>query len=343
VPPDLWRLYALMFQSRCFEEAVRRIWKAGLISGEMHLGLGEEAIAAGIVSQLGDGDAMALDHRGTPPLLMRGVDPSALLREFLGRPDGLCAGQGGHMHLFAPGQWAASSGIVGAAGPAAAGFALAGRMLRPGTVAAAFFGDGATSQGMLMESMNLAVVWKLPVIFVCKDNSWAITTPASTAVAGRLSARARAFGMTALEADGADVGAVWAAAGTALDHARDGKGPVFLRAHCVHLEGHFLGDGLLDMVRRPIYSFRKHVRPLMKGFVRRGGAPARERIKALGEILGVAASAQGQTDRERDPLARTRPVLAAENPGRLRELESDLRAGVERVEAEALPAREAGS
>src|SRR5512138_254956 len=150
--PDLWSLYSLMYRSRKFEEAVRQIWKDGLISGEMHLAMGEEAIVAGIVSQLREGDAMALDHRGTPPMLMRGVDPVALLREFMGKPDGLCCGQGGHMHLFAPEVLAASSGIVGAAGPAAAGFALAAQVLRPGTVSIAFFGDGAANAGMLMES-----------------------------------------------------------------------------------------------------------------------------------------------------------------------------------------------
>ena len=210
--PDLWSLYGLMFRSRTFEEAVRQIWKDGKISGEMHLGLGEEAIVAGIVSQLIEGDAMALDHRGTPPMVMRGVDPVALLREFMGQPDGLCGGRGGHMHLFAPAKLAASSGIVGAAGPAAAGFALAGQMLRPGTVSIAFFGEGATNAGMLMESMNLAVAWKLPVIFVCKDNGWAITTPANTVVGGNLLARAQAFGMKAIEVDGAEVEAVWSAA-----------------------------------------------------------------------------------------------------------------------------------
>src|SRR5512143_556903 len=106
MPADLWSLYSLMYKSRKFEEAVRKIWKEGRISGEMHLGMGEEAIAAGIVSQLRDGDAMALDHRGTPPMLMRGVDPVALLREFMGKAGGLCGGQGGHMHLFAPDQLA---------------------------------------------------------------------------------------------------------------------------------------------------------------------------------------------------------------------------------------------
>lgn len=178
---DVWHLYRQMLRSRLFEERVKELWKKGLISGEMHLGMGEEAIAAGIVSLLQDGDAMALDHRGTAPLVVRGVDLVCLLREFLGRADGLCGGHGGHMHLFSPEHLCASSGIVGASGPLASGFALACQHLRPCKLAVAFFGEGAMNQGMLLESLNLAAAWKLPVIFVCKDNRLAITTPSPNA------------------------------------------------------------------------------------------------------------------------------------------------------------------
>jgi len=334
--PDNWYLYELMFKSRFFEERTRQIWLDGGISGEMHLGLGEEAIAAGIVSQLIEGDAMALEHRGTPPMLMRGVDPLALLREFMGQPDGLCAGMGGHMHLFSPEKLAASSGIVGASGPAAAGFALAGQMLRPGTVSVAFFGDGATSQGMLMESMNLAVVWKLPVIFVCKDNSWAITTPASTAVGGDLLARAEAQGMKAWKMDGTDVEDAWRVAQAALAHARQGYGPVFLLANCIHLEGHFLGDGLLDMFRRPFYSFRKRILPMVRAFFKSGGAPWSERVASLRQILGFVIEAQHQTNRQRDPLVRTRRILVAQDGARLEQLESAIRVEIQQIVAKGL-------
>jgi acetoin:2,6-dichlorophenolindophenol oxidoreductase subunit alpha len=333
---DLWTLYELMYRSRTFEEAVQQVWKEGKISGEMHLGLGEEAIMAGIVSQLAEVDAMALDHRGTSPMLMRGVDPYALLREFMGQADGLCSGMGGHMHLFAPEKLIASSGIVGAAGPAAAGFALAAQMLRPGTVAIAFFGEGATSAGMLMEAMNLAVVWNLPLVFVCKDNQWAITTPADTAVGGNLLKRAESFGMPAMEVDGLDVMAVSSAAKNALDHARDGKGPAFIWAHCVHLEGHFLGDGLLDMVRRPVYSFRKRIWPMIKGFLRRGGAPLSERITSMRQILGQVFAAQNQANRANDPLARARQTLSIKNAGRLAEMETSIRSEIQQIVTAAL-------
>ena len=141
--PDLWSLYALMLKSRLFEEAVMQLWNDGLISGEMHLGTGEEAIVAAVVSQLIDGDALALDHRCTPPLIIRGVDPVSILRELLGQEDGLCGGMGGHMHLFSKAHLAASSGIVGSSGPAGVGFALAAQHLRPGTISVAFFGEGS--------------------------------------------------------------------------------------------------------------------------------------------------------------------------------------------------------
>ncbi|HEY5901029.1 MAG TPA: thiamine pyrophosphate-dependent dehydrogenase E1 component subunit alpha [Anaerolineales bacterium] len=335
---DLWSLYALMYRSRKFEEAVRQIWKAGRISGEMHLGMGEEAIAAGLVSQLREGDALALDHRGTPPMLMRGADPLALLREFMGEPDGLCCGQGGHMHLFAPELLAASSGIVGAAGPAAAGFALAAQLLRPGTVSIAFFGDGAANAGMLMESMNLAAAWKLPVVFVCKDNGLAITTRVGEATGGNLLARAQAFGLKAVEADGEQVLSVVEAARTALDHARRGDGPAFIWARCAHLEGHFLGDGLLDMFRRPLYSFRKRLLPMLRGFSRRGGAPLEERIASLRQISRPASAAQAQTGWVHDPLVRSRKRLARIDAGKLEQLEAAIRLEIRQVTAAALAA-----
>ncbi len=191
--PELWSLYAVMLKSRLLEEAIAKMWHDGLISGEMHLGTGEEAIIAGVVPQLREGDAMALDHRGTAALLMRGVDPVLIVRELLGRPDGLCGGKGGHMHLFSKAHLAASSGIVGAEGPNAAGFALAAQFLRPGAISVAFFGEGAMNQGMLMESLNLASVWSLPVLFVCKDDGWAITTQSERVTGGELNdTRARA-------------------------------------------------------------------------------------------------------------------------------------------------------
>jgi pyruvate dehydrogenase E1 component alpha subunit len=325
VKPDVWALYKLMLHSRLFEEAVAELWQEGKISGEMHLGIGEEAIVAGVVDHLQEGDALALDHRGTPPLLMRGVDPVLLLREFLGHPDGLCSGMGGHMHLFSPPHLAASSGIVGASGPAVAGFGLAAQLLRPGAVAVAFFGEGAMNQGMLLEALNLAVVWNLPTLLVCKDNEWAITTRSTLVTGGNLIARARAFGMQVAEVDGNDVEAVWRAAHAALRRARAGEGPLFLHALCTHPEGHFLGDPFLRTARHPLREMRTVAGPLLRAIASRRGASFRERIEGLRTITSLLRTVSEESPTQMaDPIARTRQKLKLDGP-RLEKLENEVK------------------
>ena len=325
MPPDLWSLYALMLKSRLFEEAIAELWQEGLISGEMHLGIGEEAIMAGVVAQLVEGDAMALDHRGSAALLMRGVEPVLILRELLGCVDGLCGGMGGHMHLYSREYLAASSGIVGAAGPAAAGFALAAQVLRPGTLAVAFFGEGAMNQGMLMESLNLAAVWNLPVIFVCKDDGWSITTPSERTTGGDLKERARVLGVPALEAEGRDVLAVWEAAHAAIQRARSGQGPSFLHFPCVHLEAHFLGFQLTRVVHDPLRELPGIAVPLTRSFLHPGGAALGERLAGLRSILTTLLSTAGDPRRDplQDPLGQARASLQAD-PLRLQDLEAQV-------------------
>jgi len=334
---NLWTLYALMLKSRLFEETVTYLWRQGLISGEMHLGTGEEGIAAGVVSHLQDGDAMALDHRGTPPLLMRGVDPVLLLREMLGFPDGLCGGNGGHMHLFSKSRLAASSGIVGAAGPAAAGFALAAQYLRPGRIAVAFFGDGAINQGMLLETLNLAAAWELPVLFVCKDDSWAITTRSSQMTGGNLRDRARGFGIRFIEADGRDPALVWKTAREAVGIIRAGGGPVFLCARCVHLEAHFLGYQLARATRDPIRELPHIVAPLAQSFISPGGARLSERLAGLKIVLTALLETlrDPRKEPENDPIAYTRARLLSE-PDRLQVLEETLAKETEGILSAAL-------
>jgi len=341
MPPDLWSLYALMLKSRLFEEAVAQLWKDGLISGEMHLGTGEEAIVAGVVAQLQAGDAMALDHRGTPPLLMRGVDPVLILRELLGQEDGLCGGMGGHMHLFSREHLTASSGIVGAAGPTAAGFALAARYLRPACLAVAFFGDGAMNQGMLMESMNLASVWNLPVLFVCKDDSWAITTQSSNVTGGGLDERARSLGLLAIETDGRDLVQTWEAVSKAIEHCRAGKGPVFLHATCVHLEGHFLGYQLLRVVRDPLREMPAIAGPLTRAFLHKDGQSLRLRLAGVGVIVSAMLDTlrDPRQDAANDPVVRARLALETD-PVRLRELEDAIQQEISQILAIAMQENE---
>ncbi len=297
-------LYALMLRSRRFEEAVADLWSAGRISAEMHLSIGEEGIVAGVLQHLVDGDAMALDHRGTAPLVMRGVDLVSLLREFLGEPDGLCHGMGGHMHLFAPELLAASSGIVGASGPAACGFALAHQHLRPNNVAVAFFGEGAMNQGMLMESINLAAVWSLPVVFVCKDNGMCITTPAKKVTGGDLCQRAEGLGAFAISVDGSDVQAVASHAEKAIRRARRGHGPSFIHATCKRPDGHFLGDPLLRIVRNPVGELKSKVGPLAKAAASVQGASVGRRAASLGSVAAMLTRAGKMHLAGHDPVIR---------------------------------------
>ncbi len=311
--PDnsLWsELYSLMFKSRYFEQSVAGLWHKGHIFGEMHLGMGEEAIVAGILSHLIDGDAMALDHRGTPPLLMRGIDMAELLKEFLGYEDGLCSGYGGHMHLFSKEHLIASSGIVGAAAPAAIGFALAGRKLRPGTISVAFMGEGAMNQGMVMESFNLAAVWKLPVLFVCKDNDWSITTVSSSVTAGKLIDRVKAFTIPSYEIDGTNIEEVWSTAQSAIREMRENKHPCFIHAHCIHLEGHFLGDPLIEIMRHPAKKTKKIASPLIKSTIKFDGGSAKERINSLKTVSAhIGKSARDHLWKPNDPIQNSRRFL----------------------------------
>jgi len=337
MPSDVWALYALMFKSRLFEEAIAKLWHDGLISGEMHLGTGEEAIVAGVVSQLHEGDAMALDHRGSAAMLMRGVDPVLIIRELLGYSDGLCGGMGGHMHLFSKPHLAVSSGIVGATGPTAAGFALAANHLRPGSIAVAFFGEGSMNQGMLMESMNLASAWNLPVLFVCKDDGWSITAPSEKMTGGDLNERARGLGVPPVEADGLDAIAVWEASEAAIQRVRSGHGPAFLHFRCVHLEGHLLGFQLMRAVRNPLKEMPRIVVPLVKSFLHPSGAVLRDRLAGLKIVMAavLATLRNPRRDSANDPVVRTRATLRS-NPTRLQELEDRIKKEMELALASAL-------
>jgi pyruvate dehydrogenase E1 component alpha subunit len=337
---DLKALYAMMLRSRLFEEQVQVLWEQGLISGEMHMSIGEEGVVAGVVSLLREGDAMALDHRGTAPLLMWGEDPVLLLKEFLGRPDGLCRGQGGHMHLFSRKHVAASSGIVGASGPTAAGFALALKTReKESALAVSFFGEGSMNQGMLLESMNLAAAWKLPVVFVCKDNGLSITTLSSEVTGGDLLQRALGLGLTPHEADGTRVESVQAAASSAFKTVREGGPPAFLLARCFHYEGHFLGDGYLRILRRPLKQARTMAGETIRSVVSSEGEGRFARLGNLKRALTrIDRARQEQKARNEDPLRLARERLKSEGDW-LEQTERDIRTEMEAVVSEALEDR----
>lgn len=304
---DPMELYHAMARVRAFELLLLGLWEEGRISGEMHLGTGEEAVAAGLAAHLKDDDALALDHRPTPLMLLRGVDPVAMVREMLGREDGLCRGRGGHMHLFSKAHRAASSGIVGAAAPAGAGFALAAQRLRPGSMALALFGEGAMNQGMVLETLNLAVVWKLPLVFVCKDNGWAITTDSEKVTAGNLEERAAGFGLPTANADGLDPVAVYEAAGPAVERARSGQGPTFLLVRCARLDGHMAGFLLDRLANRPIAEGGGVLRQVAGATLARGGAGVMDRLASLGSVTERLLRSRGEhRESTNDPLRRAR-------------------------------------
>lgn len=309
---DHERAFSLMVRIRCFEEAQRNLWLQGRIPGELHTGIGEEAIVAGVVMHLTDGDATVIDHRSTGPLIALGADPQGLLLEVLGSEHGVSGGLAGHMHLLVPELLATSDGIVGSSGPVAAGFALAAKRLRPGGVAVAFFGEGAANQGMLLESFNLAVAWNLPVLFVCKDNGWAITTPTSQVTGGDLVARARGFGLPADRVEGWRVDEVYRAARTHLARARRGDGPGFLVARCQRPDGHFAGDPMLRILHEPVEQARQLAGPLARAAGAKTGGRLRDRGRAaagLGGRLAMLGLQRGL--RRRDPLVDGRRHLAS--------------------------------
>ncbi|BDG05964.1 thiamine pyrophosphate-dependent dehydrogenase E1 component subunit alpha [Anaeromyxobacter oryzae] len=310
---ELLPLFLQLCRARAFEDALAALWREGRISGELHLGLGEEAVAAGVAGHLRPGDALALDHRGTPFLTVIGVDLVAVLKELLGRPDGLCGGRAGHMHLMSRAHLAAASGIVGAAAPLGAGFALAARTLRSGSVAVATFGDGAMNQGMVLETLNLAAAWALPLVLVCKDNGWAITTRSAAVTGGELRARAAAFGLPVADVDGGDVEAVERAAGDALERARHGKGPTFLLARVTRLEGHFAGDALVRTARAPAGEGRAVLSNVVAGALHRGGAGAGARVASVLHLMDLLRRARAERrDGRDDPVERARRRLPAE-------------------------------
>lgn len=320
---DPWHLYSLMYKSRIFENTVNLLWYDGKIFGEMHPSLGEEGIAAGIIDHLKEGDSLALDHRGTAYCIIRGVDRKALMLEMLGHKNGLCGGMGGHMHLFSKEFLITSNGIVGAAVPAAVGFALAAQLQKKNTVAVAFFGEGAMNQGMLLESFNLAAVWRLPVLFVCKDNNWAITTVSKKVTSGTLLKRAEGFGLKTTSLNGSNVIEVWEKARYVLNSIRNTSFPQFLHISCFHPEGHFLEDPLISSIR----NIRGKLIPMSAQLLKAGAKGFGNRIIQSSKGLMQIISLIGKTMKEQvihpeDPVFVLRKKLYKEDKNRLDQCES---------------------
>jgi pyruvate dehydrogenase E1 component alpha subunit len=246
-------LYRVMVLSRTFEEAVLREYHAdktpafdigaGLVPGEMHLSAGQEPAAAGVCAHLRREDAVTATHRPHHIAIAHGMDLDRLAAEIFGRDAGLGRGRGGHMHLFDPDTHFSCSGIIAEGLPPALGQAFAFQRRGSDQVAVAFTGEGAANQGAFHESLNLAALWQLPVVFVVEDNDWAISVPrsASTAIPSNAD-RAAAYGIPGQRIEDNDVDAVYTAAADAVARARAGEGPTLLEVHTLRLWGHFEGD-----------------------------------------------------------------------------------------------------
>ncbi len=265
----LW-IYERMRLIREFENRAADLFAQGKVPGFVHLYACEEAIAVGMCALLTDRDFITSTHRGHGHCISKGVDINAMMAELYGKATGSCNGKGGSMHIADVDKgMLGANGIVGAGGPLACGAGLTAKVKGTDQVTICFFGDGASEQGTMHESMNLASIWKLPVIFVCENNGFAQTTPTQYHCAAQdIADRATAYSMPGFGVDGTDLFAVYEAAGEAIARARRGEGPTLIECKAFRYYGHFQGDNLSyyteedkarQKARDPIDQFAKRV------------------------------------------------------------------------------------
>ena len=244
------RLYRRMMMIRFFEENANDLYTRALMPGLAHLYIGEEAIAVGICEALTNDDYITSTHRGHGHCVAKGAAPDRMFAELLGKEAGYCKGKGGSMHIADPdtGNLGANAIVAGSAG-IATGAAFSAKRAGKGQVVVCFFGEGALGQGVLYEVMNMAALWKLPVIYVCENNMYNEYTHFSETTAGEILARGTAFGVHAESVDGQDVRAVYATATRLVDRARKGEGPALLECKTYRYTGHHVGDISRDYYR----------------------------------------------------------------------------------------------
>lgn len=233
-----------MLTIRLFEDKVEELYKDGVVSGGSHSSAGEEAIAVGACAALAPEDWIVTNYRGTGHCIAKGLEPRRIMAEVFGRATGCCRGKGGAMHIsdiekgILP-----TSAIVAGGIPIATGAALSATMFGTGRVALCFFGDGASNQGVFHESLNLAAIWKLPVVYLCENNQYAMSMPVRAAMAIEdVAGRAGAYGIEGKVVDGNDVEAVHEAVSLAVSRARGGEGPTLIECKTYRLRGHYIGD-----------------------------------------------------------------------------------------------------
>jgi pyruvate dehydrogenase E1 component alpha subunit len=303
----LLAMYARMSLIRAFEETTMRQFADGQIPGFVHLYAGEEAVAVGVCTHLTDADFITSTHRGHGHCIAKGVDVAGMAAELMGRETGLCKGKGGSMHVadVEKGMLGAN-GIVGGGIPLACGAALTAKVHNSGAVAICFFGDGASNQGTFHESLNLAAIWNLPVVFVCENNGYAEATPftyhcSTTDVA----TRAQGYTIPGVVVDGLDVLAVFEVVGEAIARARRGDGPSLIEAKTYRFYGHEEGDAATYRTEEEVAAHRARdpITALGAHMVRNGVATEAdlERIRAEAQETVDAAYAAGAAAPWPDP------------------------------------------
>jgi pyruvate dehydrogenase E1 component alpha subunit len=298
LPADWEHLLAAMLRIRNFEDQVKGLFGSGLVRGSTHLCQGQEAVSVGVCSQLTEGDVVSCTYRGHGAVLAAGAELDASFAEILGRDGGLCGGKGGSMHLadFSKGI-IGSNAIVGAQLPIAIGAGLGAQYRKTGKVSVAFTGDGSTNIGAFHESLNLAAVWRLPVVIVIENNHYGEYSPlAATTAITRLCDRAASYGIPGIFVDGNDLRAVQRVAAEAFARARRGEGPTLIEADTYRHEGHSRSDpakyrpeGELEhwLELDPILRFEEAIRI--------GGAASAEQLESL--LADVKAEVKAALER----------------------------------------------
>ncbi len=278
-------MYQQMVNIRLFEERVNELYQKAMMPGLAHLYSGQEAVAVGVCAALRRDDYITSTHRGHGHCLAKGASLDRMFAELLGKEAGYCRGKGGSMHIAdqETGNLGANA-IVGGSLGIATGAALSAQKRKSGQVAVCFFGEGALGQGLLYEVMNMAQLWKLPVIYVCENNTYNEYTHFSETTAGDVSARAGALGVLSEDVDGQDVRAVYQAAAHLVERARRGEGPAFLQCHTYRFFGHHVGD-----INRAYYRSKEEEREWKT---------KRDPIQILGRYMTEQGAAdQGTLDR----------------------------------------------
>jgi pyruvate dehydrogenase E1 component alpha subunit len=248
-----------MLMARLFEEKIEALFMQNLIGGTVHLYIGQEAIAVGACSAIGKKDYIVSNHRGHGHCIAKGGDIKKIMAEILGKETGYCRGKGGSMHVsdIEIGNLGAN-GIVGAGIPIATGAALALKLQHRKQVVVCFFGDGASNTGAFHEGVNLASIYSLPVIFVCENNCYAISSPVcNTFCIPNISERAQSYGMPGVSVDGMDVLEIYNAMGEAVERARQGGGPAFIECMTYRFKGHYIGDPCTYRTKEELEAWKK--------------------------------------------------------------------------------------